>query len=68
MVLCVGDKTLLFDDMRTNFAVALEEKKVGDLPLKYLPRVLGKLIKKTKELRDENSALRKELQARKCGV
>jgi hypothetical protein len=67
-VLCVGDKTLLFDDMRTNFAVALDEKKVGDLPLKYLPRVLGKLIKKTKELRDENNALRKELQARKCGV
>ena len=64
-VLCVGDRTLLFDDMRTNFAVALDEKKVGDLPLKYLPRVLGKLIKKTKELRDENNALRKELQARK---
>jgi hypothetical protein len=59
-VLCVGDNLLVFDDTRTNFTVALDEKKVGDLPLKHLPRVLAKLIKKTKELRKENDVLRKE--------
>ena len=59
-VLCVGDNLLVFDDTRANFTVALDEKKVGDLPLKHLPRVLAKLIQKTRELRKENDGLRKD--------
>jgi hypothetical protein len=61
VLLCLGDNLLVFDDPQSNFTVALKEKKVGDIPIKHLPHILAKLIRKVGDLRRENARLQKKL-------